>query len=275
MLKKMLPLLLILLTLLMMCPAAPAEVNRVTDRADVLSASDEDKLEEAIAIIWETYQFDVVLLTETEIDGQTSFKYYSDEQLDRVFKAYASDYYDYGGFGYGENHDGIMLLVVPGTAPGDGGYCILNTGRGEKLFTDDVMYDMEDNFLPYLRSKNYYGGLSRFVLDVQARLEAYKPLNRAGRVLPFTLGGGAAVGLVVSLVLKGQMRTVRRKQNATSYVRDGSFQLTRAQDLYLYTTTVRHKIETQSSSGGRGGGGHGGGFTGSSGTHHTGHSGRI
>ena len=43
--------------------------------------------------------------------------------------------------------------------------------------------------------------------------------------------------------------------------------------IYLYTTTVRHKIETQTSSGGHGG--HGGGFTGSSGTHHTGHSGRI
>ena len=261
MMKKLLPLLLILLMLLMMCPAAPADVNRVTDRANVLTATEEDQLEEAIAIIRDAYQFDVVLLTESSI-GSQSTAYYSDL------------YYANGGFGYGENHDGIMLLLVTGGGVGNRDYFIMNTGRGEKIFTDSVMYDMEDNFLPYLRQSNYAGGLSRFVLDVQARLEAAKPLNRANSVLPFTLGGGTAVGLVVSLVLKGQMRTVRRKQNATSYVRDGSFQLTRAQDLYLYTTTVRHKIETQSASGGRGGG-HSGGFTGSSGMHHTGHGGKF
>ena len=66
-----------------------------------------------------------------------------------------------------------------------------------------------------------------------------------------------AVGLIVALVLKGQMKTVRRKQNAASYVREGSFNLTRAQDLYLYTTTTRRRIE--SSSGSRSGGGGGGG----------------
>ena len=260
MMKKLLPLLLILLMLLMMCPAAPAEVNRVTDRANVLTATEEDQLEEAIAIIRDAYQFDVVLLTESSI-GNQSTAYYSDL------------YYANGGFGYGDNHDGIMLLLVTGGGVGNRDYFIMNTGRGEKIFTDSVMYVLEDNFLPYLRQSNYAGGLSRFVLDVQARLEAAKPLNRANSVLPFTLGGDTAVGLVVSLVLKGQMRTVRRKQNATSYVRDGSFQLTRAQDLYLYTTTVRHKIETQSSGGH--GGGHSGGFTGSSGMHHTGHGGKF
>ncbi len=260
MLKKMIPLLLLLLTLLTAFPSGLAETSRVTDRADVLSPSEEDKLEEAIAIIRETYQFDVVLLTEDSIGNQPT-------------NHYAADYYDYGGFGYGDGHDGIMLLLVTGGGEGNRDYFILNTGRGEKIFTDDVMYAMEDRFLPYLRSSNYGGGMSRFVLDVEAQLEASKPQNRAGRVLPFTLGGGAAVGLIVSLVLKGQMRTVRRKQNATSYVRDGSFQLTRAQDLYLYTTTVRRKIETQTS-GVRVGGG-GGGFTGSSGTHHTGHGGKF
>ena len=273
MMKKLPPLLLILLTLLMMFPSVLAENSRVTDRAGVLSASEEDALEEAIAIIRENYAFDVVILTETEINGQNSFRFYSDEQLDSVFKAYASDYYDYGGYGYGKDHDGILLLVVPGTAPGDGGYYILNNGRGEKIFTDSVMYEMEGHFQQDWKRNEYAAALGGFVQDVQAQLEASKPLNRANLVLPFTLGGGAAVGLIVSLALKSQMRTVRRKQNATSYVRDGSFQLTRSQDLYLYTTTTRRRIETQSS-GGRVGGG-GGGFTGSSGTHHTGHSGRI
>ena len=260
MLKKLLPLLLIPLMLVMLCPGALADASRVVDRAGVLTASDEAALEEAIAIIRETYAFDVVLLTESSI-GNQSTAYYSDL------------YYANGGFGYGENRDGIMLLLVTGGGVGNRDYFIMNTGRGEKIFTDSVMYNMEDNFLPYLRSSNYAKGMGQFVLDVQAQLEAAKPLNRANRVLPFTLGGGAAVGLAVSLALKGQMKTVRRKQNAASYIREGSFQLTRAQDLYLYTTTVRHKIETQSSSGRSGG--FGGGFTGGSGMHHTGHGGKF
>ncbi len=257
--KRLLPLILLLLALLLMCPSVLAENSRVTDKAGVLSVSDEDALEEAIAIIRDTYDFDVVILTETSI-GNQSVEYYSDL------------YYAAGNYGYGENHDGIMLLLVTGGGVGNRDYCIMNTGRGEKIFTDSVMYDMEDNFLPYLSRSSYAQGIAQFVRDVQARLEASKPLNRAARLLPFTLGGGALTGAIVALSLKGQMRTVRRKQNAASYVREGSFQLTRSQDLYLYTTTVRHKIET-SSSGGHGG--HGGGFTGPSGMHHTSHSGKF
>lgn len=250
--------LLLTLCLLLAVPAL-ADSPRVVDRAGALTPAEISSLESAIAVIRDAYSFDVVLLTETDIGNQPT-------------NHYAADYYDYGGFGYGDSHDGIMLLLVLGGGVGNRDYYILNTGRGEKIFTDSVMYDLEDDFLPYLRQSNYAGGLGRFVQDVQARLEAYKPMNRANRVLPVTMIAGLAVGLIVALVLKGQMKTVRRKQNAASYVREGSFNLTRAQDLYLYTTTTRHRIET-SSSGGRSGGG--GGFTGSSGTHHTGHGGKF
>ena len=256
--KKLLAVLLLVLALLL--SSALAESARVTDNADVLTADQENALETAISVIRNTYSFDVVILTEDSIGSRRT-------------DDYSDLYYANGGFGYGENHDGIMLLLVTGGGEGNRDYYIMNTGRGEKIFTDSVMYDMEDNMLPHLRFSDYYGGISQFVIDVQHRLEGYKPLNRAGRLLPVTMGVGLVVGLIVSLVLRGQMKTVRRKQNATSYVRDGSFQLTRVQDLYLYTTTTRRKIETASSSSGRSGGG--GGFTGSSGMHHTGHGGKF
>ena len=258
--KKLLAVLLLVLALLPVVPAL-GETARVTDNADVLTGDQENALETAISVIRNTYSFDVVILTEDSIGNQSTY-----DHSDR--------YYDDGGFGYGENHDGIMLLLVTGGGEGNRDYYIMNTGRGEKIFTDGVMYDMEDNMLPHLRFSDYYGGVSQFVIDVQHRLEGYKPVNRAGRLLPVTMGVGLVAGLIVSLVLRGQMKTVRRKQNATSYVRDGSFQLTRSQDLYLYTTTTRRKIETSSSYSGRSsGGGHS--FTGSSGTHHTGHGGKF
>ncbi len=246
----------LLLLILLSCPAL-GESRRVIDDADVLTASEESKLEQAIALIGQEYSFDVVLLTKSDIDGKTP-------------RYYAGDYYDYGGFGYGDTHDGTILLLVTGGGVGNRDYTIVNTGKGEKVLSDSVMDGMEANFLPYLRKSNYSAAMARFLTDVEAALNAYKPMNRANRILPILLIAGLAVGLIVSLALKSQMKSVRRKIGAASYIREGSFQLSRVQDLYLYTTTTRRKIETSS------GGGHGGGgFTGSSGTHHTSHSGKF
>ena len=254
--KKLLALLLLLL--LCVSPAL-ADQSRVIDEADVLSASDESALEQAIALIGQEYQFDVVLLTKTSIDGRTP-------------RYYAGDYYDDHGFGYGDTHDGIMILLVTGAEAGNRDYTIVMTGRGEKIFNDDVVYDIEDDILLALRVSNYSAAMARFVTDVEARLADYTPARRAAKAAPLLLIAGLAVGAVVAFVLKGQMKSVRRKTGAANYVRDGSFQLTRVQDIYLYTTTTRQKIQTESSGGGHGGGG---GFTGSSGTHHTSHSGKF
>lgn len=251
--KKILVLLMLLL--LLVTPAL-ADGNRVIDDADVLSASDEAALEQAIAQIGDEYQFDVVLLTKTSINGKTP-------------RYYAGDYYDYGGYGYGEKHDGIILLLVTGASAGNRDYTIVCTGRGEKIFNDNALYEIEDAMLPYLRVSNFSAGMAKFVTGVEARLEAMTPIKRTLRAAVVMFGVGMAIGTIVAMIFKGQMKTVRRKLGAQSYIRDGSFQLNRVQDIYLYTTTTRRRIETSS------GGGRGGGFTGSSGTHHTSHSGKF
>ena len=247
----------LVLLLMLLCVALPAlGESRVIDNANVLTSSEKNALESAIADIRRAYPFDVVLLTETSINQSA--------------KHYAADYYDYGKYGSGDSHDGIMLLLVTGGGVGNRDYFILTTGKGKKIFSDSVIYDMEDKIFPDLKQSRYASAMGRFVSLVLSGLEQYTPLNRANRLLPVTLGAGAVIGLIVALVLKGQMRTVRRKQEASSYIQEGSFQLSRVQDIYLYTTTTRRKIET-SSSGGHGGGG----FTGSSGTHHGGHGGKF
>lgn len=247
-----------LLLLLLLCVSpAFAEQRRVIDEADVLTDNQENALEQAIALIGQQYKFDIVLLTKTSIDGKTP-------------RYYAGDYYDYGGFGYGDKHDGTILLLVTGGGVGNRDYTIVNTGRGEKVMNDDTMYAIEDAMLPYLRSSNYSSGMVQFVTGVENALADYTAARRTARVAPILGIVGLAVGAIVSFIFRGQMRTVRRKTDAASYIREGSFQLSRVQDIYLYTTTTRRRIETQSSGGGRGGG-----FTGSSGTHHSSHSGKF
>ena len=251
-------LLLLLLLLLATSPALAA--NRVIDDAGLLSPQQESQLEEAIAEIARQYQFDVVLLLKQNIGNQAP-------------RYYAADYYDYGGYGYNSTKDGIMLLLVTGAGVGNRDYCILNTGLSESIFTDGVLYDIEEDILPYLSRSSYYTALQLFVSRVAERLHYMNrsPLERANALFPVLAVGGLIIALIVVFALKSQMKTVRRKKGAASYVREGSFQLTRVQDVYLYTTTHRQRIETNSSGGGHGGGG----FTGSSGTHHTSHSGKF
>ena len=258
--KRFLSVLFILLAL-----AAPALAeNRVHDNAGLFTAEQISAWESWIEQIMAQENFDVVLVTENSIGS------YSPQD-------YAADFYDYGGYGYGENHDGILLLLVVGGGVGNRDFYVLGTGRGEVVFSQYVMYDMEDDILPALKRSDFVSALDTFLGDVQSHLvQAHpkSPAQRAGEKLPLLLAVGLGVGLITSLVMKAQMRTVRRKQDAMSYVRQNSFQLTRSQDIYLYTTTTRHRI-VESSPRGSGGGGFSGGFTGSSGTHHSGHGGKF
>ena len=251
--KRFLALLMILL-----CVALPAMAEqRVFDEAGVLSASTEEALEEMIDAIRKEFEFDVVVAAVPHTNNME-------------IHYFAADFYDYGGFGFHNTHDGILLLVSTSNRK----YYILNTGVAERIFSDSALYAIEDDMLPFLRQSNYDSGAAAFVRGVQSRLTRFTPLGRANAVFPVLILAGLAVALITTLIFKRQMKTVRLQSSATRYIRQGSFSLTRIQDIYLYTTTTRTRIETSSGRSGGHGGGHGG-FTGSSGTHHTGHGGSF
>ncbi len=251
-------LLLLLAPCLALASSAESGAQRVFDEANLLSPSTEDQLEQAIDAIRRQFSFDVVVVTVPHTSGQEP-------------RYFAADFYDYGGFGLNDTHDGILFLVVSSTRK----YFMLNTGVSEQIFNDSALYAVEDEVVPRLRVNDYNGAASAFVDQVRSRLLLLTPGGRANAALPFLGGLGLAVSAITTLIMKAQMRTVRRKSNASQYVRRGSFQLSRSQDIYLYTTTTRTRIETSSGGGGHGHGGGGGGFTGSSGTHHSGHGGSF
>ena len=242
----------VLLLLLLVSPAL-AENSRVVDQADVLTGEEEQKLEEYIAGIREKYKFDILILTMDSIG-------------DRQGDYYAADYFDNNGYGEGPNHDGACFFYVREGDRNENTVFFVKTGSGERIFTPDVDDEIADQIRPYMRQKNYGGAFATYVLQVESRLESHQPINRANRMLPIFLGGGLLIGAIVALSYKSQMKTVRRKAGASSYIRDGSFRLSRQQDIYLYTTTTRRRIQTDNNRGG--GGGHGS-FSGGSGTHHT------
>ena len=59
---------------------------------------------------------------------------------------------------------------------------------------------------------------------------------------------GAVVGLITALVLKGQLKTVRKQNQANNYIKPDSMQLTVCNDIYLYRNVTRTKKASSSSS---------------------------
>ena len=73
------------------------------------------------------------------------------------------------------------------------------------------------------------------------------PFN-AGMSLVIALFIGIASGLSVAFVLKGQLKTVRKQEQANVYVKPGSLQITISHDFFLYAEEKRTKKDSGKSS---------------------------
>ncbi|MBE5786536.1 MAG: TPM domain-containing protein [Clostridiales bacterium] len=227
----------LLIALLLCCIALPAlGESRVYDAAGLFTNAQEERLEERIDAIRETYQMDVAIVTNLSLDG-------------KEVKLYAADFFETMGYGYGPEKDGVIFLI----SMGERDYCTVTHGSAIRIFTDRGIDRIHEHIQPFLSDGQYYTAMNLFLEDTE---EALIQGGTAGEsimeAMPIVLIVSAAITLMVMAMLKNQMKTVRRKAAAGDYVEAGSFQLSRRQDIYLYTTTVRRKIESNS---GRSGGG--------------------
>ena len=129
--------LLLILTLLS-APALAYNPDAVVDDAGLLSSSQETELENTLAALYETYDFQVVLHT-TEDTGY------------RDLAMYAADFYDENGYGWGSGYDGLILVVDMDARE----YVTVTTGSGMALFSDYDIGWIENAMLEDL-SAGYY-----------------------------------------------------------------------------------------------------------------------
>jgi uncharacterized membrane protein YgcG len=74
-------------------------------------------------------------------------------------------------------------------------------------------------------------------------------LKRLCQNLLICLVIGIIAGVVVAFILKGQLKTVRKQNQANVYVKPGSMQVTVHNDFFLYRDVTRTKKQSSSSSG--------------------------
>ena len=236
---------------------------RMNDSAGVLTEDEDNELEDALEELSLRQSFDVTIAT---IESLESVDYDSME-------AYADDLYDFCQFGYGPEMDGVLLVSV-----GDRKWHISTCGYGITAFTDAGIQYLGQQMTPFMADGDYAGAFRTFVqwsdtyIDAARAGHPYEVNNLPREPLSLmylflALGIGLVLAWVVVGVMKSQLRSVAFQENAASYVREGSMNLTNSRELFLYRDVSRtEQVEAKDSDSSGGSSTH----TSSSGTTHGG-----
>ena len=222
----------------------------VLDYADLLSDDEEQKLAEQIWTIEDAYSSAIVILTVNSTGNRSATEY-------------ADDFYDYNGYGFGENHDGIIFLV----SMEDRSWHISTTGSAIRTFTDSDIEYISDRCLSDLSSGYYYDAFSTYVRLCGNELEkAYNDAQFTLFKFLICLLIGAVLALIPLAGFMLQLKTVKPAKGAGNYSPDG-LKLKRNSDIFIRSSISKTRIPKDSGGSST--------HTGSSGTSHGGGGGHF
>ncbi len=221
---------------LALATAAQAETLRhVSDLARKLSANEVTQLEQQAQEVYDKTGFDIILHTTNNSQGKGPMDY-------------SFDYY-HAFRDAGRYPDGAMFAIMFDTRD----YFEAARGRGIPLLTHREANDLADVVQGKLSDGDYYGAMRDYVRYVRRLLLPPTPMERTLELAPFIGVGGLVVGLVYAFILKSKLNTAKFRREAGLYIVPNSLNLTDSQDIYLYQTVTRTKIQTSSGSSGGGG----------------------
>lgn len=234
----------------------------VVDSANLIS--NDKQLSNRLENIGKKYYVDIVVVTVDSLDGKSA-------------TAYADDFYDYNGY----SDDGILFLISMEYRD----WAISTKGYGIKAFTDygcDYIFDCMSGEL----SENDFESAFNIFADqcekFLAQAEKGKPFDINNKVrtsgfysmlITISVIIGLIAALIVTLIMKGQLKSVRFQHNADSYIENNSVRISQSNDIFLYKTLNKTKIGSSSGSSSSGGGSHT--HISSSGSSHGGRSGKF
>ena len=214
--------------------------DRVIDNAGLLSAEQKSYLTERIASVAAAYNFDLVIVTESDIGMADP----SD---------WADNFFDNNGYGLGPNRDGSIFLQVTGSRD----YWFSQSGRGLKILNNAAFNKLEDDTVKFLREDSYFEAYRAFI----SLWEQFLALDASGRSYNFFQQWNVVLliiswvlalltGFIVVMVWKSKMNTALAQTQADAYTVSGSLAYKVKTDRFLYSKVIKTKRQTQSSSGG-------------------------
>ena len=249
-------------------PATEPQLWNITDTVGLLTSDEDLTLEARAEEISAQYGVGIYLLILED------YSEYYDDPYETAYELYHQN-----TLGMGEDRDGVILLM----SMSDRKYATFFYGpKAEYAFDAYGQELMEEEFLDNFRDDDWYGGFSDYLEvcdEYLARAEAGDPVrgdyssaggsdgSGIGTTILVCLGISAVIAMIVCLILRGKMKSVRKGTHADAYV-TGSLNLTASRAQYTPTTETRTKIEHESSdsSGGGSSACSGGGGSGRSGS---------
>lgn len=218
------------------------ENDRVQDFSGVISQEDRDYLNNLYDEIAERQCVDVIICFTDSLDGMTTSEY-------------AKNLYEENNYGYGENKDGVMLLV----SFEDNDWYIATRGYGITAFTksgiqyvgNQIKGDLSDG--DYAEAAEYFARLCDELLTDAKNGTPYNESfgatddgdTGAGSVLPppmwilISIAVGVITALIVVGIMKGKLKTVKMQASANNYLKNGSLNITDSSDIFLYSNVTR------------------------------------
>jgi uncharacterized protein len=205
----------------------------VVDQANIIPDDVEAALIARCDAIAEEYKMEVAIVTASDFGGL-------------IAEAYADDFYDFNGYGYGENDDGMLVVYKPGEECEREIY-ITTHGNGSSVFFQGIREGIITDMKDYLIAEDYEKAFNTYLDRAEEQLKPGTPV-----IWLFVL---ACVGAVVGLLITGSMtsknKSVVAQNHAKVYTRQGSMNVTGAQDVFAYsfvnTTPKAQNNDTDSS----------------------------
>ena len=229
-------------------PDAP----RLVDNADIFDDDDEETILSLIGEIQQDYNRDMVVYTDVTTYG-----------MDEMY--YSADFYQFNGYGFGENHDGSILFIC--MDPDNRCWWGAGTGSSQSFFTETTVNALDDRLYPYMVDGEYGMGVINYLQDLHELYGtgsvpgmedddySYTPRKTIADYDWLIIGGlivSAVLGLSIAGSAKKAMNSVHAAANADRYAIPGSFNMRRSNDIFLYMTVIR--TEKPKNNGGGGGG---------------------
>ena len=241
--KKMISAALALLVLMVMPVCASAQAEYLIDQADILTDYEERVLTDKLEDVPEKHEMQVAVVTVDHLEEDP------DDFIEEV--------YDYLEYGYGSGRDGVLLMVS--MEPRE--FRIFSNGTAYDAIGGSEMEDISDDIQSDLSAGNYLDAFETYAEKCDYYIEGEKngfPFD-VGKNILIALAVGIVVGLIVVLVLKGQLKSVRHQDRANIYVKPGTMHLTQSGDYFMYRTVTRTERPQNNSSSSRSSRGVGGG----------------
>lgn len=273
MLKK----LLLMITLFLCIPLTQIHAGSdvyIEDTLGVLSSEEKQELQTKAQELSDQYAYGIYAYI---IYDETGVSY---DDMDSYIETYYSD----KDLGYGDTHNGVLLLITQ-TDQGGTYQVYVPSNADQSVFSLTGLEDLDSAAYSGLQDHDYYNACLSY-LDQAEYLFAYYETNEDSYgdnytyedphykqdntklYAAFTFGIPPVIALIIVLIMKSKNRTKAIALEAHDYIPDNGVNITNMRDFFLYRTT--HRTPIHHDEGHHGGGGGGAHFSSSGGMHSSG-----